>query len=333
MGKTEPSQMRGIVWTRYGAPESLQLEELPKPVPKDNEVLVKVRAATGTAGDCELRRLDFSPGVRLLLRMVMGPFRPRRRILGQDLAGEVVEVGKAVNRVRVGDEVFGSTGFRFGAYADFICLTGDPGGGTLTIKPRQVSYEEAACVPTGGFEALHLLQHAGDLSGKRVLIVGAGGSIGMVAVQLAKLYGAQVTGVDRCEKLSLIQSLGAEEFVDFTRRSALAQGVRFEVILDTVGKGSHAGQLEALLEGGYLLLANSDLRTTLRGAWGSLAKRIHVFSHPSGQSAAALDALKELLGAGKLRSVIDRRFPLEQTALAHRYFETGVPRGKVVITF
>jgi len=324
--------VKAIVWTRYGPPEGLQLQEVAKPTPRDDELLIKIHATTVAAGDCELRGLKFSFGLRLLFRLLMGVTKPRRKVLGQELAGEVEAVGKDVHLFRKGDQVFGTTGLGFGAYAEYICLPEKSRGRALAIKPANMTYEGAAAVPTGGLEAVHFLSKAGSLSGRRVLINGADGGIGTFAVQLAKYYGAEVTGVDRTEKLEMLRSIGADRVIDYTREDFTKNGETYDVIFDVAGTTSFRESVAALSENGRYLLGNPTLSTMLRGRWTGLRGGKRVISGASGQRTEDLVLLRRLIEAGRIRSVIDRRFPLERIPEAHRYVESGLVRGKVVVT-
>jgi len=324
--------MRAIVWTRYGPPEGLQLQEVDKPVPKADEVLVKIHATTVAAGDCELRALKLSMGLRVVVRLLMGLTKPRHQILGQELAGEVETTGQDVVQFRRGDQVFGTTGFGFGAYAEYVCLAENSPGGALAIKPVNMTYEEAAAIPTGGLEALHFLRKAGSLTGRRVLINGAGGGIGTLAVQLAKHFGAEVTGVDRTEKLDLLASIGADQAIDFTQEDFTRSGRTYDVIFDTVGTSRFSDSLRTLNEGGFYLLANPRLSSRVRGRWTSWKGRKRVIYGAGRPSGEDLGFLRELIEKGRLRSVIDRRYPLERIPEGHRYVDTGLVRGKVVVT-
>ena len=324
--------MRAIVWTRYGPPEGLQLQEVAKPTPKNGELLIKIHATTVAAGDCELRSLKFSIGFRLLVRILMGLTKPRRKVLGQELAGEVEAVGEDVTLFEKGDQVFGTTGFGFGAYAEYICLPEKSSGAAVAIKPANMTYEEAAAVPTGGLEALHFLRKAGSLNGRRVLINGAGGGIGTFAVQLAKYFGAEVTGVDSTGKLDMLRSIGADRAIDYTQEDVIKKGETYDVIFDVVGKSPFADCVAALSEDGRYLLANPRLSTMVRGLWTSARGGKKVIFRAASQKTEDLVFLRQLIEAGRVRSVIDRRFPLERIPEAHRFVETGLARGKVVIT-
>lgn len=327
--------MKAIVWTKYGSPDGLQLMEVEKPVPTDNEILVKVHATTVTAGDAEMRRLELPLMLSLPVRLYAGFLRPKRiPILGQELAGEVVQVGKDVHSFKAGDPVFGTTGFGFGAYAEYICLPGEPGDtqGTLARKPANLTYAEAAAVPTAGFEALHFLRKAGIGPGKKVLIVGAGGSIGTFSVQLARHFGAEVTGVDSTEKQDMLRSLGADQVIDYTKGNYTDSSQSYDLIIDVVGKGPVSRRLNLLKPGGYYFLAYAGLSHILLALWTSLTGSRKLRIESSSQKKEDLLFLKELIEAGKLKPVIDKCFPLEQTAEAHRYVETGRKMGNVVIS-
>jgi NADPH:quinone reductase-like Zn-dependent oxidoreductase len=324
--------MRAVVWTRYGPPEALQLREIPKPSPRAHELLIRIRATTVSAGDCELRALNFSFGLRLLVRAWMGFTRPRRKVLGQELAGEVEAVGPKVTHFLPGDQVFATTGLGFGAYAEYLCLPEVSKGRALAIKPANMTFEEAAAVPTGGLEALHFLRRAGDLRGRSVLVNGAAGGIGLFAVQLAKYFGADVTGVDLTEKLELMRSIGADRVIDCTREGFTQTGATYAVIFDAIGKSPFAASLAALNDQGRYLLGNPRFSTMLRGRLTPARGGRKVIFGASAQRAEDLAFLRQLIEEGRIRSVVDRRFALDQVAEAHRYFERGLARGRVVIT-
>ena len=325
--------MKAILWTQYGSPDGLHLREVEKPTPKDNEVLIRVHAATVTAGDCEMRSLKFPLFLSLLMRMYLGLGRPTRiKILGQEFAGEIETVGKDVRLFKQGDQVFATTGFGFGAYAEYKCLPEAPKLGVLTSKPVNMTYEEAAAVPTGGLEALHFLRKGNIQSGQRVLIVGAGGSIGTFAVQLAKYFGAEVTGVDRSSKLDMLRSIGTDHVIDYTQEDFTKSGKTYDVIFDVMGKSSFSGSIRSLKQDGRLLLGNPGLSQMVRGRWTSMSSSQQVIMGAASQKREDLIFLKELIEAGKLKAVIDRCYPLEQTAEAHRYVDTGQKKGNVVIT-
>ncbi len=326
--------MKAIVCTKYGSPDVLQLKEVEKPTPKDNEVLIRIYATTVTAGDCEQRSLKLPIWYWLPMRVYVGLKRPERiTILGMDLAGDIESVGKDVKRFRKGDQVFGSTGFAGqGANAEYICLPEEPEGGVLAIKPANMTYEEAAAVPVGGLEALSFLRQGNVQSGEKVLINGAGGTIGTFAIQLARHFGAEVTSVDSTGKLDMLRSIGADHLVDYTQEDFTTRGETYEFILDVVSKSSFSGSIRSLKRNGRYLIANPGLSQMVRRPWTSMtsSKKV-IFGAPSPKTEDLL-FLKELIEAGKIKTVIDRRYPLEQTAEAHRYVETGSKKGHVVIT-
>jgi NADPH:quinone reductase-like Zn-dependent oxidoreductase len=327
--------MKAIVWTKYGPPDGLQLKDVEKPVPKDDQILIKIHATTITAGDCEMRRLELPLMLSFPVRLYAGFLRPKRiAILGQELAGEVEEVGAHVKSYEKGDRVFGTTGFGFGAYAEYICLPAEPDDvqGTLATKPTNLTYEEAAAVPTAAFEALHFLRKANIQPWEKVLIIGAGGSIGTFAVQLARHFGADVTGVDSAEKLDMLRSIGANHVIDYTKEDYTMNGGSYDLIIDVVGRDAVASRLKLLKPDGYYFLAYAGLSHILLGMWTSMTSNKKLKIQSASQRKEDLIFLKELLEVGKLKPIIDRSYPLEQTADAHQYVESGQKKGNVVIT-
>ncbi len=321
--------MRAIVFTKYGPPEVLELKEVDKPVPKDDEVLIKIHATEVTAGDCEIRSFKIPIWYWLPLRIYMGLIRPRKHIIGMYLAGEIESVGKYVKRFKKGDQIFGTTGFVFGTYAEYVCI---PEKGTLAIKPANMTYEEAAAVPIGGLNALHFLRKANIQKGEKILINGAAGSIGTYAIQLAKHFGAEVTGVDSTKKLDMLRSIGADCVIDYTQENFTQNGEAYDVVFDVVGKSSFSRCVRSLKQNGRYLLGNPVLSQMVRGVWASMLgskKILFEFAHEKTED---LIFLKGLIEAGKIKSVIDRCYPLEETAEAHRYVEKGHKKGHVVIT-
>ncbi len=323
--------MKAIVWTKYGPPDGLQLQEVEKPTPKENEVLIKVHATTVTAGDCEMRSLKFPLLLRLPLRLYNGLRKPKRiPILGQELAGEIEDVGKDSKLFKQGDPVFAATDIRFGAYAQYICLS-EEGEGVLARMPANMSYEEATTIPVGGLNALYFLRKGNIQSGQKVLINGAGGSIGTIAIQLAKYFGAEVTAVDSAPKLAMMRSIGADHVIDYTQEDFTENGETYDLILDIVGKSPFSRSVRALTPNGYYLLAIPTLSKSVRGRWVSMTSSKKVISGSADYKTENLIFLKNLVEAGKIKSVIDRRYPLEQIPEAHRYVETGKKKGNVVI--
>lgn len=325
--------MKAVVWTAYGPPEVLRLQEVPRPVPKENEVLVRIAATTVTAGDCELRSLDLPLWITLPMRMWLGLRKPRgARIPGTELAGVIEAVGGAVTRFKAGDQVFGSTGLALGANAEYVAIPEDPKEGVLVKKPANMSLEEAACVPFGGLDALHFIRKANLKEGDKILINGAGGSIGTFGVQLARTFGAQVTAVDSAPKLEMLSKLGAQQVIDYTREDFTKSGETYDVIFDVVGKSAYSPSLKSLKKSGTFVIANPRLQHMLRAPWTSRIGDKKVVITPAAQTRDHLIFLRDLIEEGKIRSIIDRRYPLDQIVEAHRYVETGQKAGNLVIT-
>jgi len=324
--------MKAILHTKFGPPDELQLKEVEKPVPKDNEVLIKVHATTVTSTDCNVRNFTFVPGVfQLPARLFMfGVFKPRISILGIDLAGEIETVGKDVKRFKEGDQVFGTPGMTFGAHAEYTCV---PEDGALTIKPANMAWEEAAAIFLGASTALFYLRDKGNIqAGHKTFIYGASGAIGTYAVQLAKYFGAQVTGVCSTTNLEMVKSLGADKVIDYTKEDYTESGETYDLILDTVGKTSFSRCKKSLKQKGVFLPVLMDLKELVQIVWTSMTGGKRVKGGVAGESVEDLDFFKELIEAGKLKPVIDRCYPLEQTVEAFRYVERGHKKGNVVIT-
>ncbi len=325
--------MKAIEWTRYGPPEVLELREVDQPTPAENELLIRVHATTVTKGDCEMRALDFPFILGFPMRIWMGFFKPREgKIPGTEYAGVVESMGKNVTRFKPGDEVFGSAGMNLGANAEYICVAEDPDdmGGAVAIKPENMTFREAATVPFGARESLHFIRLGKLKSGEKILINGAGGSIGVFAVQLAKLEGAEVTAVDSGEKLAMLRELGADHVIDYLSEDFTEQGKIYDVIFDVVGTVMFSKANKALKSGGTYLLANpvSQMRFAL---WTRMTTDREVVMQTSSPTDEDLDRVRELIEAGKLRTVIDREYPLEEIVEAHHYVETGAKQGNVVI--
>jgi NADPH:quinone reductase-like Zn-dependent oxidoreductase len=304
---------------------------MPKPAPKDDEVLVRIRATTVSAADCELRRFDFAPWIWLPIRLAFGIFRPRQPVLGQELAGDVESVGRDVTSLRTGDRVFAATGIGLGAYAEYTCLRENPKTGAITTMPANLDYEEAAAVPYGGGEALQFLRKADVRSGQRVLVNGAGGSFGTFAVQLAKDLGAHVTAVDSAPKLEMLRTIGADRVVDYAQVDFAVEPETYDVIFDVVRNTPSGRMVKRLTENGRLVMANPGLLQILRARWAARGSGKRVSFAASGPTRDDLEHLRALVEAGRLRPVIDRRFPFEHLVEAHRYAETGQKLGNVVV--
>ena len=327
--------MKAIIWTKYGPPEVLKFSEIEKPTPKDNEVLIKIHATTVTAGDSETRSLQFPIYLSLALRLWIGFLKPKENTIpGTELAGEIEAVGKDVTNFKVGDQVYGSAGTDFGANAEYICIPAVPGDmeGGVAIKPSNMTFEEAATVPFGGRDALHFIRKGQLEAGQKILINGAGGSIGTFAVQLAKLEGLEVTAIDSGAKLAMLSSLGADHVIDYTQEDFTHNGVVYDVIFDVVGTLSLAKCAPSIKEDGTWLLANPLRGQIVTGPWTRLTSSKKVVMETASGSIQDLVALRELIEAGQLITVIDRSYPLEQIVEAHRYIDTGQKMGNLVIT-
>ena len=319
--------MKAIVCPRYGPPEVLRLKEVERPIPRADEVLVRVHATTVTMGDCEIRRFKMPIWLWPIARIGFGLRGPRKGILGQELAGEVESVGTNVSRFKAGDQVFALTGLRLGAYAEYDCL---PAKGLISTKPANMTYEEAAAIPLGGLHALHFLREANIQMGQKVLIIGAGGSIGTVAVQIAKSLGAEVTAVDSGGKLDMLRSIGADKVIDYTKDDFAKDGETYDVIFDAVGKAPFSTCMRSVKGNGFYLMGNPGLSQLLRKLLNSSGKR--VIGGAASYKSEDLAFLKDLIEAGKVRTVIDRQYPLERMVEAHSYVDTGQKAGNVVIT-
>ena len=321
--------MKAIICTKYGSPDVLQLKDVEKPTPNDNEVIISIYAASVTVGDCEIRRFDMPLWLWLPARIGFGLRGPRKKILGQDLAGEIESVGKNVKRFKKGDQIFARTGFSLGAYAENICLSEE---GLISIKPTNINFEEAATVPMGGLTALYYLRKGNIQRGHKILINGASGSIGTLAVQISKYFGAEVTGVCSTRNLDMVRSIGADHVIDYTKEDFTKSSETYDIIFDVVGKSSFSHSLKSLKKNGYYLLANPGLSQIIRGRLTSIRSSTKVIAGTLNEKIEDLIFLKDLIEANKIKTVIDRRYSLEQTSEAHRYVEKGHKKGNVVIT-
>ncbi len=320
--------MKAIVYTKYGPPDVLQLREVEKPNPKDNEILIRIYATTVTSGDAKARSSIFTPMPWLLGRMATGLTKPKRPILGFELAGEIESVGKDVELFRKGDQVFGGTG-ACGAYAEYKCL---PEDGLVAIKPANMTYEETAVVPFGALAALAFLRKGNIQSGQKVLINGASGSVGTAAVQLAKYFGAEVTGVCSTTNLELVKSLGADKVIDYTKEDFTKSGQTYDIILDTVGNLSFSCCKSSLKQKGIYLSTVPTLAILLQMLWTSMVGSKKAMFAAGSEKTEDLIFIKELIEVGKIKPVIDKRYPMEQITEAHGYVDKGHKKGNVVIT-
>ncbi|MCB0154662.1 MAG: NAD(P)-dependent alcohol dehydrogenase [Anaerolineae bacterium] len=322
--------MKAIVYTEYGAPDVLKLTEVEKPTPKDNEVLVRIYATTVTATESTFRK-----GEPFFSRLFTGLTRPKNTRLGEELAGEIEAVGKDVTLFKKGDQIFGTAGPHFGANAEYICI---PEDGVLTIKPSNLTYEEAASSVDGFLTALPFLRDTGNIQrGQKVLINGASGSVGTAAVQVAKVFGTEVTGVCSTTNVELVKSLGADEVIDYTKEDFTQNGQTYDIIFDAVGKSSFSRCKNSLTENGIFLEAGIGLAIFPHVLWTSMigskkAKIAATGLRPPSERVKDLVFLKQLMEAGKIIPVVDRGYPLEQIAEAHRYVDTGRKKGNVAIT-
>lgn len=321
--------MRAIVCTKYGPPEVFQLQELKKPIPKNNELIIKIHATTATTASLVGRK-----GIPFYARFVTGIIRPNKPILGQELAGEIESVGKDVTRFKTGDQVFGTTGLSFGAYAEYKCM---PEDSSLAIKPANMTYEEAVAVVEGAITTLPFLKGKGNIqNGQKVLINGASGSVGTFAVQFAKYCGVEVTAVCSTANIELVKSLGADKAIDYTKTDFTRTGETYDIIFDVAGKSSFSYCKKSLKPGGIYLTTVPTLAIIPQMLWTvktgkKRAGIVFAGLRPSSEMTKDLIYVKELIEQGKITAVIDRCYPLAQMAEAHRYVETGHKRGNVVI--
>ena len=317
--------MKAIAWTKYGAPEVLELKEFEKPFPKKDEVLIKVHASTVTIGDCRLRAFRVPIGFWLPTRLMMGLFKPKKPISGMEISGEIEAVGKDVKLFKKGDKVYGTTGMNLGANAEYICLSENS---PLVIKPNNINHEEAVAIIFGGLTAIHFLRDKANIQiSQKVLINGASGAVGTASIQLLKYLGAEVTGVCSTSNIELIESLGAKKVINYTKEDFTKSKETYDVILDAVGNLSLPQCKKILAKKGKLILINTGLLTNLL----SIVNKTLICG-VAGESKDSLDFLRERVEAGDIKAVIDKIYPLEQTAEAHRYVDKGRKKGSVVIS-
>jgi NADPH:quinone reductase-like Zn-dependent oxidoreductase len=320
--------MKAICFSKYGTADVLELRTLEKPAPKDDGVLIRIHAATVTPGDCEVRSFKFPFWIWIFLRLYMGVLKPRRPIIGMEFSGVVESVGNAVTQFKAGDPVFGGTGIRFGTYAEYRCQSAST---PMAIKPVGITHGEAATISVGGLNALHYLRQGKIQPGDKVLINGAAGCFGTYAVQLAKRFGAEVTGVDCMEKLDAMRQLGADHVIDYTKEDFTKNGVRYDVILEIAGKASYSRCIRSLNRKGRLVLANPKFLQMLRAPLTSRFTDRKVSFAFAKDRTEDLEYVAKLMEEGTLKAVIDRSYPLEEVAEAHRYVETGAKIGHIVI--
>lgn len=316
--------MKAIVYTQYGPPEVLQLREVEKPEPKDNEILVRIKATAVNSGDWRLRKAD-----PFAVRFLFGLTKPKINILGTVLSGEIEQVGKEVKKFKAGELVFAHTDMRLGAHAEYKSLAED---GTVALKPASLTHAEAAVIPFGGTTALHFLKKADIKGGQKVLINGASGAVGSAAVQLAKHFGAHVTGVCSTANIDLVKSLGADKVIDYTQEDFTTNGEKYDVIFDTVNKISVSRSLRSLNQKGTMILGSAGMLEMMQGLWASLTGSKKVVAGVISHSAEAIQFLKELVDKGEFKPVIDKTYSLVQMAEAHSYVETGHKKGNVAVT-
>lgn len=315
--------MKSVICTEYGSPEVLQIQQTNVPQAKENELLIKIHATSATSGDARIRRAD-----PFIVRLIFGFNKPKNSILGVVIAGEVIAIGKAVTKFKVGDKIFGSTGMKFGSYAEFTTI---PEDGTLAMIPQQLSYEEAAAIPFGALAALHFLKKADLQAGQKVLIYGASGAVGSAAIQIAKSFGVEVTAVCSGRNFDLVKSLGADKVIDYTKEDFSKKDTKYDVVMEAVGKSSITHSLNALLAKGKLLLVSASFSKMIYAFFASKLSTKEVIMGVDEENAAAMKFLSELIKNDQLKPVIDRSYPLEKVVEAHQYVDGGRKKGNVIL--
>lgn len=317
--------MKAAICTKYGEPDFLQVLEVAKPAPKKDQILVKIHSSSVTSGDARIRRAD-----PWIIRLIFGFRRPRKSVLGVVVAGEIESIGSEVTKFKVGGKVFGTTGMSFGAHAEYQCINEK---GTLALIPEKMTYNEAAAIPFGATAALHFLRKGKVKTGQKVLIYGASGALGTIAIQLAKELGAEVTAVCSDKNGLMVKVLGADKVIDYKTEDFTKNGVKYDVIFDTVGKSSFSSSLKSLTKSGTMLLASASMGQMLRGTLTSVFGSKKVISGVIKETAEDMQFFKKLLEADKLKAVIDKVYSLEEIKEAHRHVDTGHKKGNVIISF
>jgi len=316
-------KMKAAIYTQYGLPEVLQVKQVEKPIPNKNEILLRIKATAVNSGDWRLRKAD-----PFAVRFIFGFIRPKMHILGSVFSGEVESAGEDVKHFKVGDSVFGHTDMSFGAYAEYKCLTENA---SIALKPANISHKEAAVIPFGGVAALHFIRKAAIKPGQKVLVVGASGAVGSAAVQLAKSFGAHVTGVCSTTNIALVKSIGADKVIDYTKEDFTQNGETYDVIFDAVKAISVSRSLKSLTKNGIMILSAAGVSEMLQGLWLSMTSTRKIMTGVISHTATDIVFLKELIEADKFKPIIDKTYPLEQIAEAHAYVEKGHKRGNVAI--
>lgn len=315
--------MKAAVYTKYGSPEVVQLIDVKQPTPKENEILIRIRATAVNSGDVRMRKAD-----PFAVRFIFGLLRPRKKILGTVYSGVIEQVGKQVTQFKVGDVVFGHTDMNFGAHAQYIAV---PENSSVALKPLSVAHTQAAVIPFGGVTALHFLKKAGIKPNQKVLVVGASGAVGSAAVQLAKASGALVTGVCSTANMDLVTSIGADKVIDYTKEDFTQNGEVYDVIMDTVNTISVSRSLKSLSKNGIMILSAAGMTEMMQGKWISTTSNRQVLMGVIAHSKADIVFLKQLIDAEKYKAVIDKTYSLSQIADAHAYVEQGHKKGNVAV--
>ena len=327
--KKPKNAMKAIVCEKYGPPEVLELKDVPKPKPKDNELLVKIYTTSVTAADYRIRGFNVPKGFGVLMRLFLGFNRPKFKILGLNLAGKVEAVGENVTKFKVGDEIFGTTGVKFGTYAEYVCVSEDA---TIDIKPKSLSNNEAAGIPFGALTALYFLKEIKVEPGQNVLINGASGAVGVSAVQLAKYFGTEVTAVCSSSNIDLVRSLGADHTIDYTQKDFTQGKIKYDVIIETTGKIPFKKCQKALVKNGKCVLLVAGVPDYFKIFFNNLMSNKKIITGTAQDRKEDLLLIKKLLEEKKLKTVIDKTYPLENIVEAHKYADKGHKKGNVVIT-